>query len=537
MSGKCNNGFLNNTRINIWPFLVVAAAMFPVMLFRDFTPANELRYLSIADESIASGRLWAFMNHGVPYADKPPLYIWLIMLCRVVAGKHVMFLLSLFSLIPGLTTAAVMESWSRDFIESGYRNSFVLMLLTCGLFAGMCVFVRMDMLMTMFIVLALRQFCIIREKRQRATFFQRLLFPIYVFLAIFSKGPMGFLIPLVSTTVFLIYKREWKQWGRYWGWLTWGVLLLLCVSWFGSVFLEGGISYLDNLLVKQTVGRGVNSFHHKASVWYYLKTMPYTLLPWTPLIVASLIVMAIRRKEFLGNDLTEFFVTVTLSTFVMLSLISSKIQVYMLPVYPFLVALTMIVVSRQGWRRWSAAMVMFVVVVLALAGIGLLAVALSVQEFADRVWVWFLIIVLISGPTAAYIQLYIRRRIDHAVNAVALTLLATVFAGGFTIKEFNADLGYGRLTDVAREEFRKNENAGVYTLNLSRAENIDVYLGQKSFRQVDVEGIDRKRLEFPQGSVVMTRSKYAGCIKNPERVIKVGHRYCVVVTGKDLKNE
>ncbi len=81
-------------------FVGVAVALAPVLMLRDFTPANELRYLSIADEALAGHTFFAFTNHGVPYADKPPLYLWIVMLCRWLTGAHRMWLLALFSLFP-----------------------------------------------------------------------------------------------------------------------------------------------------------------------------------------------------------------------------------------------------------------------------------------------------------------------------------------------------------------------------------------------------------------------------------------------------
>lgn len=67
-------------------YLLVLVALLPLMCLRDFTPANELRYLSIADEALREGHWFAFTYHGAIYADKPPLYLWLLMLCRVIFG-------------------------------------------------------------------------------------------------------------------------------------------------------------------------------------------------------------------------------------------------------------------------------------------------------------------------------------------------------------------------------------------------------------------------------------------------------------------
>lgn len=69
-------------------YILVLLAFVPLMLLRDVTPNNELRYLSIADEAIRNGTLFAFTNHGLPYADKPPLYFWLLMAGKALFGRH-----------------------------------------------------------------------------------------------------------------------------------------------------------------------------------------------------------------------------------------------------------------------------------------------------------------------------------------------------------------------------------------------------------------------------------------------------------------
>ena len=43
------------------------------MLNRDCTPANELRYLSIANEAIENGSFFEFTNNAIHNADKPPI--------------------------------------------------------------------------------------------------------------------------------------------------------------------------------------------------------------------------------------------------------------------------------------------------------------------------------------------------------------------------------------------------------------------------------------------------------------------------------
>ena len=70
------------------PYIPYVLALVPVMLFREFTPRNELRYLTIVDEALRDSHFWSFTFEGEPYADKPPLYFWLLMLARWLFGEH-----------------------------------------------------------------------------------------------------------------------------------------------------------------------------------------------------------------------------------------------------------------------------------------------------------------------------------------------------------------------------------------------------------------------------------------------------------------
>ena|SRR5690554_1054723 len=158
-------------------YLIWFAALLPVMLLRDYTPDNELRYLSIVDEALQSGHLFTFTNQGIPYADKPPLYFWLMMAGKLLLGGHRIWFLSLLSFLPAVVIVRTMSVWVRR--EEGVDlNLASLMMMTTGLFTGLALVVRMDMLMCMFIVLALHTFFKIYRGRGRKR--DSLLFPLYL---------------------------------------------------------------------------------------------------------------------------------------------------------------------------------------------------------------------------------------------------------------------------------------------------------------------------------------------------------------------
>ena len=133
-------------------------AVLPAIIFRDYTPDNELRYLSIADEALRDGHFFAFYNQGMAYADKPPLYLWIVMLGKWLFGNHYMWFLSLFSVVPALVIVNTMDKWVGNQLSMINRTTARLMLLTSGLFIGLALTLRMDMLRCMFITLSLDTF-------------------------------------------------------------------------------------------------------------------------------------------------------------------------------------------------------------------------------------------------------------------------------------------------------------------------------------------------------------------------------------------
>ncbi len=458
-------------------YFLILLALLPLLIFRDFTPDNELRYLSIADEALENGTLFTFTNHGEPYADKPPLYLWGVMLGKLLLGTHSLLFLGLFSVVPALVLLYLMDKWvtAEEPVGSGRRLSGVLMLATTAYFIGSGVVLRMDMLMCMFIVLAL--FTFYRSYRGEGSRWDGFLFPFYVFMALFTKGPVGILVPLVSVVTFLVVKRDFRSIPRYWGWKTWGILLLFSLVWFAGVLLEGGREYLDNLLVNQTVNRAVDSFHHKAPFYYYLVAVWYILAPWSLLYIGTILLGVTER--LIRTDLRKFFLVVILTTLVMLSLISGKIQIYLLPAFPFFTYLALLLlpeIRRRGWVK------LFIALPAALLVLVLPALAVAVASGrAEAQWLFspFIYIggaVLSAAALLALWYLYQRDNLYGAVNRMATGILVALFALSFAVPAFNPWIGYGAFTRKGLEIASERGLNRFYYYKVKRPGNMDVYL-------------------------------------------------------------
>lgn len=462
-----------NNRLRYIPILFLVA-MLPTLAMRDFSAANELRYLSIADEAIAEGHIFTFTNQGEPYADKPPLYLWIVMLGKILFGHHSMLFLSLFSAIPAVAVTLIMDRFVEPYLGKDDRLRAGLVLMTCGLFTGMAIFLRMDMLMTMFITLSLYFFW--KMYRGEYTWRNRILFPLSVFFAIFSKGPVGFLMPLVCPIVFLAARHRLKDLKLYWGWVTWGILALLCGIWFTAVWAEGGPEYIGNLLFHQTFDRAVDSFHHKEPFWYYMIVVWYSMAPWSLLIIGTIILTYLKKIR--TTELEKFFLSVIFGTFVMLSLFSSKIAVYLTPIFPFCVYFSVSVMDRMPKDKWFKSLVGIPAAILVLtpAGIAVISAIPELHPIANGFCIAASIILSLSGM--ASIALLCKDRFGKATDMLASGILAAVFAVGLSMPRINDFFGYTSLCKDAKEVAERTGLNNYYTWKVYRPESMDVYLGK-----------------------------------------------------------
>lgn len=521
--------------------ILFCVAVLPIVFQRDFTPSNELRYLSIADEALRNHTFFAFTNHGVPYPDKPPLYLWVIMLCRWLTGAHHMWLLSLFSLLPAIGVVLCLDDWAKTEMNKQSRIAAMLMTLTSGLFIVSALTIRMDMLMCLFIVLSLKEFWYLythtgHYRRSRVQF------PIYIFLAVFTKGALGIIIPLLSTAVFVFIANgngrslghRAKVFFGIWSWRTWGILAVLTLVWFGAVYAEGGLYYINNMLVHQTVGRAVSAFHHRAPIYYYALHIWYCLAPWSILVI-GVFIYALRPKV-MRSDLQRFFLTVALTTFALLSLISAKLQIYMLPAVPFFIYSAAMFLPRLYKSRSLVSVSLAIPsLILATSVIVLLVVYKQVGiDYLNSITICLAALILSLGGLRALIIICKKGafRAFDVVRALGYGMLIAVFFAAWDVPKINSGIGYGKLCAQALSLSKEYNIQDFRTWRLHRSTNVDAYLG----REVEVMNEDSvPKIENKKAYLLLTKEKDLAYLNGKEQLV-VGP-YAVVVFPKEKQGE
>lgn len=505
-------------------YLLILIALLPILILRDFTPDNELKYLSIADEAIANGNIFAFYNHGVPYADKPPLYLWAIMLGKMLFGQHVMFFISLLSVIPAFITLMVMGNWCQRYLSRSKTINAELMLVTSIYFIAPIIVLRMDMLMTMFITLSLYTFyrmymynhvtegsrrrsiggSVLEKKRYLRW---RWLLPLYIFMALFTKGPIGIMMPLLSITLFLAINGEIKSIGKYLGYRCWLVLGLLSAIWFTCVYFDGGTEYLNNLLFNQTVNRAVDAFHHKKPFYFYGVSYWFSLAPWS--LLAFVTILLGFTKKLVNTVLLKFFAVTVAGTVVMLSMISSKLEIYMLPCFPFIIYGTAILLPQLKGNKWIRLSIMVPAIIFIVAFIGSFVIVrllgnLELPEFIYDLWMpveCFTAILGIGGAVSLYF-LFKKRSTEGAINSIAISMLLLVFSISFSMPKVNHFIGLKEGCRRAMEVAAQKGIGNYAYYQFTTGDNLDVYIGK------EIKPLKGEELEKLSSTMLFVKKKY-----------------------------
>lgn len=335
---------MNSNRIYLYVLLSIFAAFIPALLLRDFNALNELNYLGIAQEALERGSWFAFYENGVPYADKPPVYLWICMLAVAIAGVHAMPLVLLASVLPFIALISLLDRYLAYEFRHQER---LLIMLGMGSMLVMDVLAlvgRMDMLFSMVMLLAylklMKRYILLKELDHQdgnhRPKYGNLSIPFLLFLAVFIKGPYGILFPLLAILVLMALNHDYK---RYFAIVRphYFVIVLLLVSLWGlCVYLEGGADYFNNLFFEQSAKRlgaieDVRIVHQEPFYFFFKIFLVMTL----PVGLCALYFMA--RQLYLRESLDikiQACLSFVIVALVVLSIPKSKLEIYLLPALP-----------------------------------------------------------------------------------------------------------------------------------------------------------------------------------------------------------
>ncbi len=353
---------------------LVAATIFISPWQRDLYIGDEVRYGQVIREMRQTGDLLVPHLNGEPYSHKPPLHFWVIYGLTRLGLEDSIWPFVLPSQLAFLGLLLVVRRLGDELAGEGCGDLAMFITATFYLAWGLAQTARMDVsfvLMISLAVLWLHRFLMGGTQRDL------LLAGAATGIAVLIKGPMAFVIVAVLL-LFERFRRGRFPEGRYW--LAFLIAAVIPLIWLVPAIMSGGEAYAREILVEQNAGRAIGSWTHREPPWFYILHAPATFFPWFAMIAASL--LALFRpgsaEDRITDDGLRFCVSWFLAVLIPFSIISGKLDVYMLPAcVPLAILIAGFIVRYEGgrWSRFAFAGNLVTMALIGLLGIALLAAA------------------------------------------------------------------------------------------------------------------------------------------------------------------
>ena len=360
--------------------LLCLAQVLPTLASRDYWAYDEVRHAEALRGVLEEGHWLSLHLNGAPYPDKPPLYFWLVAgVARAIGtdGPPAFFLVSGLG---GFLLLLATWGLARSTCAKGDPPAALLapvMVAVTPLFQVLLRTTRMDLLFAAVITWSVT--CLGRGFGPAASRRQLLSGFALAGLATLIKGPAGLALPLAAALTYLIWTGQAR---RLWRWdVGLGVVVALVpiLGWAVGLGLVEGWDYLRAVLGGQVVGRTLLAHKHAQPFFQYLLLLPIAFLPWTALLAvvpwrtaltpATWRALA-RARRSPASWARTWLVCAFAGGFVVLSLATSKLIIYLMPLLPPLAVLGARALGALGDEERSR---LFTTVGATLAVAGLLA--------------------------------------------------------------------------------------------------------------------------------------------------------------------
>lgn len=370
---------LNGERRDYWLLALLALLVLGSGFgLRDPWPADEPRFALVAKQMWESGQWLIPYRADNPYPDKPPLFMWLQLLCYGLFGSwRVAFLLP--SLLASLGTLALVYDLGRRLYSPRAAWWGTLLLLFCVHFTYQAKRAQIDPTLVFMVTLSMYGF--LRHLLLGPAWRWYWLGGLMAGVGVITKG-----VGVMSVLVLLPYAwARWRGWsglavakGNWWRWwLLLPATLLPIALWllpmlshtYGSGDPEL-VAYADNILFRQTIKRAADPWHHFNPPWYFLQVM----LTWVPLNLTWPWVIPAWIRQFRNQADARILLPLSWALLIvaLFSLSPAKRDVYILPTLPMFALATMpflpTLVRRHGPNRLGFGLALIVALLLLAAG-------------------------------------------------------------------------------------------------------------------------------------------------------------------------
>lgn len=336
--------------------VICLISVLPWIGLGDFSTKGEPREAAVAVSMLETGNWVLPQVYADEFAYKPPMAHWLMAAFSYPEG----YVSEFTSRLPSALAFVLLIGFTLVFFGKRVRfqESFIttLLLITCVEIHRAAMTTRVDMLLTMFIVLGLYQ--LYRWEEQQELKGLPIFIPLLLGCAMLTKGPVGVILPLFVFAVYLIVLHKYSWLTVFKALLYAGVSsLFLPLLWYLAAWKQGGQEFLDVVLA-ENFGRffhlATPAIHyelgHENGVWYNFMTVAAGFMPWTLFFIFTLFglkgkwpAQPLSRwlkeawEKIRSMEKVRLFSLVALVCILFFySIPASKRSVYLMPAYPFI---------------------------------------------------------------------------------------------------------------------------------------------------------------------------------------------------------
>ena len=310
---------------------------------------NELKYFIITEQMVETKNFLILKYFTELYPDKPPVYFWILGLVRYITKEN-FYPISLIiaNIIPAGITAFLSFKLSKMYWSEKMAYVSTAIFITLPYIFGVSLVLRMDTLMTTFIMGSLYLFFSSYSDKKGVPLNKSIYMYSCIALGVLVKGGAAFIIPIFTILFYLYLDNNLSYLKKMRLLLGLGIIVIILGIWFLMMLsFPEGKNYIGLILGQETLGRVVKAKTHTRPIYYYLKLLPLTTLPIAPFFLVGLyksLKNLKNRKKWKKIDKIAF--SLFIPNLVFFSSISGKLDIYLLPLYYGIVIISLRIIER-----------------------------------------------------------------------------------------------------------------------------------------------------------------------------------------------
>jgi len=314
------------------------------------TNPDEVFYAQTAKEMAAHHTWLTPYLFDKPQFEKPILLFWLLRLGFMVFGISsfsARIFPALFAIL-GVIAVYLLCVLGYGDRKKAFVSAFIL--ISSGFYIALARTVFTDMIFTVFILLALVSFFWAYTCRHRKLE-GIILFFVFSGLAVLTKGPLGFIVPIIIVVIFLLVMND-LRFFLHKGFLA-GLFIFILISlpWYIIMIQKYGHSFTHEFFYNDHFRRIIEAEHLRNDTWYFYPfSMIVDMFPWSLFTLVAMVYL-LRNLKYDFRPIHIFLACWIYVVFAIFQTAHSKLPTYILPLFPSLAIATGDFIQDLIWFR------------------------------------------------------------------------------------------------------------------------------------------------------------------------------------------